>query len=546
MNKLLFLFLALLPMAASADIRAVSPIRPSTEPFDVRGTGVDCGGASDSTAAFQAAISNYSAVYVPSGCTLLLNAITLPAKIHLFGGGPTSVLKHVNSATGHMLLQANSASQMLIHDLTIDGNYLNNGGDGPGAQSWGSIRINAGGLSETQPSVVHIHDVTFVNAGFADISTFYSDPPGPLFYQEENTSHLGGADSFGYGAFSGAVKATLNNIVMDPQRLPTGATAQGIAGYAFFRTGSTSASLNSVTANNIQCYNTGISGDSLQLGCIDGYHAGDHYIITNSFSKNAIGRGFIVKGDASNVILANLLVSNLAGNPSNSTGNDVGACGAVFVGDGTGANVLIDNFSCINSGHDGIVLDASGSPPTGVVNNVTINNVFINGCGSARNGLYLTNATNVKVTGGLIMGCAVPIFANQTSSYTPGPLTISGANLLTGKPNMVGMQSYGLWYTPEVQTAAYSLSDLTLTVSSNTVTAWTPAIVVDTSGGAQTVTTISGVPDGKEITVQTNSASHALALQTGGNLSLGGTLTISDTTTVYRFKSVAGNLYRVQ
>jgi hypothetical protein len=520
-------------------------------PTSVAGrTGVDCTGATESTSGLQKLLNANASILVPHACTLLVDSLALPAVIDWSGAGPTSVVKHKNSATGHMITQSNAGAYTKIHDLTLDGNYLNNGGDA--SQSFQTIRIYAGGASVTAPAIVTLYNVKFINGGYADVGTLYAPPSGPLYWFEHDTQHLGGADGYSAGQFAGAVNAVLTNIVIDPQRRPTTLTTVGRAGYIFTLNGASDTKYNSVSATNFQCFNTGISAFAT-LGCLDSYTGGDHFLIANSFSKDAIGRGFTWKTDSRRVSVTNSVVSNLAGNPTNPSGNVINAAFAMNSGviTAVGADMIMNGLQCYNSAGSCFVFTFPNvlGAPTGQSNRAILSNFIVDGCGASGTsyGIFSNDAVNLKISNGVINGCALPIVSGSDGVMAVGPVTITDVAMdSAGKPSFdTTVKASSLWYARNRQASAFSSSDLLRTVASNAVTAWTPTVVIDTSGGAQTLNTINNVPDGEEIIVQASSASNALTIAPGGNIGVGSSVVLKDTTSRMVLRSFSGTLYPI-
>lgn len=514
-------------------------------------SGIDCTGVADSSSAFQAAVNANPVIFIPRGCTVTLNSIALPSTITIFGTGDASVIKHRNSATGHLFTQSNAGAYTYFTGLTIDGNYLNNGGDT--SPTLVSIRWLAAGASASQPAKGIIRNVTFINGDYADVSAIYSDPAFPFIYQESDTRHLGGADSGFYGIFD-QTQASLTNVYMDPLRLPTTATTVGKGGYAFFKAAATDVSRGSLTATNIQCYRTGTASVAGIIGCLDDYQGGDSVTISNSFSKQAIGRGFTWKGDAANISINNVVVTDLASNPANPSGTTIGQCIAGNPGSvdtTTGRNWQFSNLTCRNTAGAGILLNMRNGDQSAVGTNAIVSNVLVDTCtgGSSFYALDIGDANAVQVRGALITGCTFGFRVREFASPVTGtgPLRIEGVQTIGANAPTFdsGAKAAGLWVARNNFASPIATADLTLTVTTNAVTAWTPVALIDTSGANQTVSTINNVPDGETITVYASSASNILTLGTGGNLNLQVPIAIKDTTSSVTFKSINGSLFPI-
>lgn len=522
--------------------------------------GVDCLGASDSSAGFAIALAaNSGSVHVPANCTLLLNSVVLPSTFNISGDGATSVLKHKNSATGHMLVISTAASQGSFQYLTVDGNYPNNGGDD--GQSLSSIRLTATGSSATQPLKVSIDHVDFINGGLSDASSFNHDNlTATTEWQETNTRHLGGADGGNAISFNSPMQATFANVLIDPQRQPTGSTHVGRAGIIFFSNRdvtTTITSTNKVTVVNLQCYNTGIMNTSPltfsgELGCFDSYQAGSHIEVSNSFSKDAVGRGFTWKVDSSYVAMSNIIVSGLSVNTSNPNsagpgiglGMNGGAGGILTVGQ----DFLINGYQFINAASGATALQLrfgnnAGGGSFATAQKARIENVLIDGCGA--NGILLIDQVNTTVQNSDIYNCSAPLTVQTPNVISPGPLLVQGVNM-EGKPNFDATAKTNMWYAPARQGTAFSLADLTVANASNIVQAWTSAIVVNTGSSAQQVNTINGVPDGLEATVLASSATHALTVKNGtGDCKLQSDFVTSSGNETMTVKSINSSLYEI-
>lgn len=519
-------------------------------PANVLWFGVKGDGSTDDSTTFLAAVNACSEVLVPYGKTVIINSVNLPTSISIEGQGSTSVIKHKDSATDHMLMQSNASSITRLYNLTLNGNYSNNGGDGKVNATKVMFRLYAGGSSSSQPTIVDIDTVTFINGSYADTGTQYTQPSGPVYWFERNTKHLGGADGGNFGVFNGAVNAFLDNILFDPQRTPTSSTAIGRAGYIYYQNNALDTKFNSVTANNIQAYRTGIC-ETATLGAIDSYNGGEVFQITNSFSKDGFGRGFTTKADAKRMMFANVTVSGLAGNTSLAT-NTVNV--AIGLNSGTlttvGTDLLIDGVNIYNCQGGGICVTTPNvlATPTALFQNALVTNFVIDSIESGKPGIYVLDGCNIKISNGTIINCDTPIKIDADAVMPPyGPVTITNVDIDdTATPVFTSnAKGQSLWYARNRQGVAWSVSDLKLTVTTNEVKAWTPTVVIDTGSAAQTVTTISNVPDNEEISVQISSGSYSCTLSSGGNLSLASSVVISATSTVVKFKSVAGTLYRV-
>lgn len=508
--------------------------------------GIDCTGVVDSTTAFQAAVTANRAIYIPRGCTVTINSVNLASSNLIYGDSSASVIKHKSSATGHMLVQSNTGSFLEMYGITLDGNYQNNGGDNN--QTYASLRLLAGGTSDSSPAIVRLHHMSFINGGYSDVTTFYAGPAGPTYWFENDTYHGPGADGYEAGTFTGAVRAVLNNIVIESTP-PTAVTAVGRAGYAFFRYTTSpglEAEKHNVTASNIQCRNVGVS-TAASVGCIDGYHAGGSFQVTNSASINAYGRGFIAKSDSRNVVIAGNVVTNLAGNPNNPSGNVVYACFAIASTSLTdvGGDINISNNTCYNTQLDGIAFNGDfNAGPADLAKTVIISGNIVDGCGAGRRGITLYDASQVKISNNVIKNCDVPLFADASAAITIGPLLITGNQFFgSGKPGFVATAlTSSLWYDNNWQETAFSEINQWLTVTAGAVTAWTPTILVNTQSAAQTVTTINNVPDGAVVTVRASSGSNILTLSSGGNLALNNSVVIKDVTSAITFRSINGTL----
>lgn len=504
---------------------------------DVRGfSGIDCTGATTSTG-FQAAITASTGMWllIPANCTILADHIALSSANYIKGEGPTSIIKHIANAVDHLFSESNTGATVIFKDLTLDGNYQNNGGDDN--QTKGTFRMYAGGLSATQPSTVVIDNVTFLNGGTFDTSTHYAATPYYTNWFETNTRHFGGADGYSAGIFDGNSNFFLSNIQIDPQRLPTSSSAVGRSGYIMAEYAAGQTNLHTVRATNFHCRNTGVSAAAGVLGCLDFYSGVSTGLMTNVSSDNAIGRGFSWKADAQNIEVHGGIVTNLAGNAANSSANVVD--GAFGMNSGvetfTGKNLVLDDIICSgitngSSAHAACIFYTAANVlnnPTSLQINARISNFFVDGCGAGVYAINITDPVNVTVSDGTIKDCASSIVVTTDGVMATGPLWIDHVKMVnSGKPSLTtGLTASpfpltGLWYVPDVQSTPFTLSDLALTVATNAVTAWTPVVVVNTGSGAQSVSTISGVPDGQAITVFASSTNYALTLATGGNLGL--------------------------
>lgn len=527
------------------DATGSGPLHFGTAPYNIStASGIDCSGATDVSAAFLTAITAYSSIYIPLNCTILLDTVELPAVLTIAGAGPTSIIKHKNSATGHMLAVRTAGAFLDISGVTIDGNFQNNGGDNH--QVYASLRLYEGGASASSPTIVRLHNMSFINGGYSDVTTFYPGPAGPVYWYENDTYHGPGADGYGAGTFTGAVDAVLNNVVI-VSRQPTSVTDIGRGGYAFFRytvAPGLDSEKHNVKASNIQCRFVGISS-AASIGCIDGYHAGGAFQVTNSASLDAIGRGFITKSDSRNVLIEGNVVTNLGGNPNNPSAGAVVACYAFHATSATdvGGNYNISNNSCYNSANDGIVVYADFDT-TDIAKTGIISGNIIDGCGTNRRGINLLDVAELKVSNNIVKNCDVPLFADAPGVLPIGPLLITGNQFFgAGKPGFVPVAlTSNLWYDNNWQETSFSAPNLWLSVTGGAVTAWNPTILVNTQSAAQTVTTINNVPHGAIVTVRASSASNILTLDTGGNLGINNPIVIKDATSTVVFKSVLGTL----
>lgn len=508
--------------------------------------GIDCNGAADSTAAFSAAVNANPAIYIPRNCAIVLDTVDLPARLAIAGDGPSSILRHRAGATGHMLAVRTAGSSLEMSGIVLDGNFQNNGGDNN--QQWASLRLYQGGASAAQPTIVRLRQMSFINGGLQDVGAFYSDPAGPTYWYESDTWHGPGADGYLAGSFSGAVKAVLNNIVI-VSTPPTAATAVGRAGYAFFAQGSGAANENSVTASNIQCFNVGVAA-SASLGCVDGYHSGGPFQVTNSASHNAYGRGFIAKTDTRGVVMTGNVVTNLKGNVNNPAGNIPSACFAIYAAlvDQVGGDINISNNACYNSAWDGIIWTGSnfGTPTALTITGVIANNI-VDGCGPGRRGVTVYDAKELKISGNIVKNCATPIYADGSGALPIGPLTITDNQFHgAGRPSFSAVAlASKLWLENNWQETAYSGANLSLAPAAGVVTAWNPLILIDTAPGPQTLTTINNVPPGATVVVKLNSTANSLTIGTGGNIGISAPITLGGTNSQIALRSIAGTLYPV-
>lgn len=521
-------------------------------PFNLRYAGVDCTGATASTTALQSAVNTYPSVLVPRSCTIVTNTISLPANIEILGDGPTSVIKLTDNATGHLLVQTNAGARTRLYNLTLDGNYENNGGDGAATRT--TLRLTAAGASDTQPGTVIVDTVRFINGGQYDVGAAFSDPAYPLYYYESNTQHFGGADGGQYGGFS-QVHAFLNNILMDPQRLPTGTDKLGRSGYLFSQNSGSDSAKHSLSATNVQCYRTGRASNTSASGCLESYQGGGAVAITNSFSKLAVGRGFAWKADARNVMVANLLVEDLSKNPDNPS-SAIGSCfmhnpGAITGSeDEVGYNVTMTNLVCRNTAGGGVDVLMRNDQETAVGTNAVLHGLIVDTCTDNSGDHYALNlrdVNHVKVSNVLIKDCPYTIRVRQDAS-TPGsgPVSLTDVQTTSGSaPSFDAASKANLWVARNNFYAGPSASDLTATVSANAVRAWSPLVLANTASSPQTVNTINGVPDGETVTIRASSASNILTLASGGNLSLRNSIAIKDTTSSFTFRNLNGTLYPV-
>ena len=547
-------FTASAPFTATGGTNAISAADRAAQFLSVKDfAGVDCTGATDSTTGLTAAGNASPYLGIPENCTLLVNSWnSLTASISINGAGPSSVIKHINSATGHMLVQTHANSFMSFTNLTIDGNYQNNGGDD--ASPYSSIRIVAGSTSQTNPAIMNLNNVTFINGGLTDGNTFWSAAtyPYPMIWQEVNTRHLGGADGGEAVSFTAPMDAHFVNVDIDFQRTPSGAAAVGRAGILSFA-GSDGTGVSSLTALGVHCNRIG-QALTAALGCVDGYSGGDSFIVANSYSKNAYGRGFTTKADTKKIIISNSIVSNLSLVSGNASSR-VGACFAVNAAPAgistVGSDYTFANLQCVNTGGNGLFIQATTPNPTPVNSAPTVNitNLVVDGCtdsssGSGNYALGLVNPVDVNIVGGEIRGCDLPIYMSSDNNYTQGPVTLSGMVIhSSGKPNIdANTRANKLWFAPLVMDTPFSASDLALTVTANAVQAWTPSVVIDTSSAAQTVSTVNGVPAGSSVSLSAASSANSLTLATGGNIGLPSPVYVKDTTSAMSLVNINGSL----
>lgn len=519
-------------------------------------SGIDCTGVTDSTTGFQVALGlSQGLLRIPGGCSLQICNATLPQAVGLLGDGDRSVLRLGPSCAGAMLNENTAASTVVFRGLLFDGNYQNNGGDNSSAKP--SFILRAGGTSTTLSANLTIEDVTFINGGASDFSFIYANSAFPTKTIINNVRHYGGMMNGTAGGFGGAVDATISNVILDLQRVPSsGAANTGRAGYIFQASGGSDTSTRSATITNLQCYDMGKT-TSNNLGCVDSYSAGDHFIISNSFSKDAFGRGFTTKGSVKNLVFSNMMVSNLRGNAD--VAPLVSDCFAVYPGvadvPAAGYDVTMSGLQCLNSGYGGIEIEGVDNAGTDALKNVNLTNFIIDGCdglGSGGHGLRIRDAINVTARNGIITNCDTDpiVVLLDAAIVTPGWLSITD-NLITSTAAIPDFDpritaSGKFWYARNIQGKAFSTTDLTLPVTTGSITAWSPLGYIATGSTDQTVSTILGVPNGESFTLGQTSAAHVLNVVAGGNVQLNGTkYATKDVRTTLTVASLAGTLTEI-
>ena len=210
----------------------------------------------------------------------------------------------------------------------------------------------------------------------------------------------------------------------------------------------------------------------------------------------------------------------------------------------TVAGMLFQNMSGFLSAHGNIVTSTTG-------NCITLNTSADVRINMRHNNLDTCGGYGVDV--GTIAGGKIAGNVIHTTTSAPIRITTTTTPLLVTENEIESSSAISnngtntsLWVARNMQSTGFSLANLTLTNASNIVTAWSTDQYVDTSGGAQQVNTINGVPDGETITISASSVANTATFKNGlGNLTLTADYASTGPTKVLTLKSRNGGLVEV-
>ena len=415
--------------------------------MDITSDGITCSGL-DETKTFQNIIERKSdsIILIPRKCRVVLDSIRLPLNIQIVGEGSSSVLQHKSGASGHMLFQSHKGSTTVLANLTLDGNYMGNGGDDH--QEYVTFLLGAGGASTDNPTEVWIENVAFVNGGYADVSTHYSDTPFPAHWVMRHVRHLGGAIGFTppyhdywAGTFSGAITGEFTDIVIDPQRLPTTATQAGRAGYGFFLYAPNDQNRHALNLNSVVCTRTGHSTESITGGCVAVHEGVRNMLLDNLVSRQAIGVGVNFKANIENLTIQHVVIDGVTA--SDMPNAIVNGCIAMDPATAdlpqAGHDIFISSVHCSGSQGNGIHLAfGNGAHPTALATHVTLSDFIIADC--RRVGLSLRDPSDLTVRDGTISRCGTALNAYSSSDLPLSPINIIDTHVRDSGPCLLDTQ----------------------------------------------------------------------------------------------------------
>ena len=378
-------------------------------------------GASDDTAAINAAVTACRSVYFPGGHTFMVtNAIATPSNTTLYGDGWASVIKTVTmanggSGNGQRIIAIEGVSNVNVRDLALDNSGIT-------VFSSGNRAINASGSSNYTIERVYAK-VNGALIGSIGCSNYRVINNEIFFSSSDSAAHNNGMiDNWG-GSNNFLIHGNhINgNSIGQYGVLVTGLATDGTTATPCFQFTISNNRINNCSQNGIWvqgrsglCYEFAVSNNVVDTAVFYGIAGSDSY----DFTVN----GNVVKNTGSN----NLRLFNET--PGTWTNPNYGArqcsvTGNIFEGSNTSASSNNDTGSAVS------ITDASQA--------VSFTSNVIRGSAHRYYMFLGTNSTGIDVKGEQMQAGTVGTILNQSSSAATN--TIPGGNTTT--PTLTAVQN---------------------------------------------------------------------------------------------------------
>jgi len=267
-------------------------------------------GATDDTAAIQAAVAIGGRVFVPEGVYRHSN-LNITKDTILYGEGSGSVLKKLDATSGNMLTCVVASVNLAVRDLTFDGNQA-----AQTAEQYAYIIRYDAASSALEPNTLEASRCVFKNQEYCSIRMTGSSQltADTNFVDVTHCQFLGGQDgSTGYDpryvSITDAGNAIITNNLANFGAKPAG------TGVPFCLLGSSSLEVDNqgtlIVSNNTLHFCGREASNS--LGAIESYSSSRQFTVSGNTLYDSQGRAIALKADTAYSVVSNNSIYKITG-----------------------------------------------------------------------------------------------------------------------------------------------------------------------------------------------------------------------------------------